>query len=56
MIKCLAESGPADDEAVDSAYIIKKILQARLFDDKATGAMWKANVKEIGGEVLCGSL
>jgi D-Tyr-tRNAtyr deacylase len=41
-----------DDEPSDSTTIIKKILSAKLFDDE-TGA-WKRDVRDIGGEVLCG--
>jgi len=41
-----------DDEPSDSTTIIKKILQAKLFDDE-TGT-WKKDVRDIDGEVLCG--
>ena len=41
-----------DDEPSDSTSIIKKILQAKLFDDE-TGT-WKKDVRDIDGEVLCG--
>ncbi|WWD15855.1 D-tyrosyl-tRNA(Tyr) deacylase [Kwoniella shandongensis] len=40
------------DEPADATQIIKKILTARLFDDDQ-GGMWKKNVKDIDGEVLC---
>ncbi|KAG9015701.1 D-tyrosyl-tRNA(Tyr) deacylase [Tulasnella sp. 427] len=40
-----------DDTTQDVEYIAKKILTMRVFDDN-DGTMWKAGVKDIGGEVL----
>lgn len=40
-----------DDTAKDVEYIAKKVLTMRVFDDN-DGTMWKAGVKDIGGEVL----
>ncbi|KAG9051181.1 D-tyrosyl-tRNA(Tyr) deacylase [Tulasnella sp. UAMH 9824] len=39
----------ADDTTKDVEYIAKKILTMRVFDD-SDGTMWKAGVKDIGGE------
>ncbi|KAG8909086.1 D-tyrosyl-tRNA(Tyr) deacylase, partial [Tulasnella sp. 417] len=39
------------DTTKDVEYIAKKILTMRVFDD-SDGTMWKAGVKDIGGEVL----
>lgn len=33
--------------------LTNKILQIRVFDDPATGSMWKQSVKDIDGDVLC---
>ncbi|WVQ78043.1 D-tyrosyl-tRNA(Tyr) deacylase [Cryptococcus sp. DSM 104549] len=40
------------DTPADATQIIKKVLTAKLFDDE-NGALWKRNVKDIEGEVLC---
>lgn len=45
----------ADDTEKDMDYIINKILNIRVFDDEATGTMWKKGVKDLGLEVLCGN-
>ncbi|KAF4576365.1 D-tyrosyl-tRNA(Tyr) deacylase [Pleurotus pulmonarius] len=43
-----------DDTAEDVAFIAKKILTMRLFEatDDST-KMWKSNVSDINGDVLC---
>ncbi|KAI0005921.1 D-Tyr tRNAtyr deacylase-like domain-containing protein [Russula compacta] len=41
-----------DDNASDTENLAKKILTLRVFSD-ASGDMWKANVKDIQGEILC---
>ncbi|KAH9843139.1 D-Tyr tRNAtyr deacylase-like domain-containing protein [Rhodofomes roseus] len=41
-----------DDTTEDVDTICKKILKLRIFDD-GSGAMWKKNVKDIDGDVLC---
>ncbi|KAH7914038.1 D-Tyr tRNAtyr deacylase-like domain-containing protein [Hygrophoropsis aurantiaca] len=41
-----------DDTAADIESLSNKILSLRVFSD-ASDAMWKASVKDIGGEVLC---
>ena len=51
---CNSRTKPSDDDQSDTAYVVKKLLQTRLFDDEASGAMWKKSVKDIDGEVLCG--
>jgi D-tyrosyl-tRNA(Tyr) deacylase len=44
-----------DDTQTDSDTLVKKILNAKLFEDagEAWGS-WKRSVKDIDGEVLCG--
>lgn len=44
-----------DDTKADSDTLVKKILNAKLFEDagEAWGS-WKRSVKDIDGEVLCG--
>ena len=41
------------DTPTDSEYIARKVLSSRLFEDPDSGASWKRNVVDIGGEVLC---
>ncbi|ETW86226.1 hypothetical protein HETIRDRAFT_242324, partial [Heterobasidion irregulare TC 32-1] len=41
-----------DDTASDVDILTKKILSLRIFSD-VTENMWKRNVKDIGGEILC---
>ena len=41
-----------DDTIKDAELIAKKILSTRVFNDDK-GVMWKAGVKDVGGEVLC---
>ncbi|EIW84761.1 hypothetical protein CONPUDRAFT_97118 [Coniophora puteana RWD-64-598 SS2] len=41
-----------DDTPADVESLSNKILGLRVFSDSA-GAMWKASVRDIGGEVLC---
>jgi len=41
-----------DDTPADVESLSNKILGLRVFSDSA-GAMWKANVRDVGGEVLC---
>ncbi|KAG2363401.1 D-Tyr tRNAtyr deacylase-like domain-containing protein [Suillus spraguei] len=40
-----------DDTLADVETLTNKILNIRVFD--ANGTMWKSNVKDIAGEVLC---
>ncbi|KAF9645084.1 D-tyrosyl-tRNA deacylase [Thelephora ganbajun] len=42
-----------DDTVADIELLTNKILQIRVFDDPATGSMWKQSVKDINGDVLC---
>ncbi|TBU35588.1 D-tyrosyl-tRNA deacylase [Dichomitus squalens] len=42
-----------DDTATDLESLSKQILSLKVFSDDASGAMWKKNVKDIDGEVLC---
>ncbi|CEL59565.1 D-tyrosyl-tRNA(Tyr) deacylase OS=Candida glabrata (strain ATCC 2001 / CBS 138 / JCM 3761 / NBRC 0622 / NRRL Y-65) GN=DTD1 PE=3 SV=1 [Rhizoctonia solani AG-1 IB] len=51
-LMCLIGIGD-DDTAKDSEYIVNKILSLKVFDDPATGTMWKKSVKDIEGEILC---
>ncbi|XP_059469161.1 D-aminoacyl-tRNA deacylase 1 isoform X1 [Neocloeon triangulifer] len=41
-----------DDGPVDLEYIVRKILNVRLFDDDS-GVRWKSSVKDKQGEILC---
>lgn len=45
-----------DDTPSDSAYLVKKILNLRLFaeSDEDGSAMWKKSVMDVDGGVLCG--
>lgn len=43
----------SDDTPDDAAWIIKKVLGAKLWDG-AEGGAWKQGVTDIEGEVLCG--
>ncbi|CAE7081240.1 unnamed protein product [Rhizoctonia solani] len=51
-LMCLVGIGD-DDTEKDSDYIVNKILNLKVFDDPASGAMWKKSVKDIQGEILC---
>ncbi|TFK46641.1 D-tyrosyl-tRNA deacylase [Heliocybe sulcata] len=42
-----------DDNVSDIETLTKKIVSLRVFDDEASGAMWKKSVKDIDGEILC---
>ncbi|EPQ57780.1 hypothetical protein GLOTRDRAFT_71655 [Gloeophyllum trabeum ATCC 11539] len=42
-----------DDNNTDIETLTKKIVSLRVFDDDASGAMWKKSVKDIDGEILC---
>ncbi|KAI0723834.1 D-tyrosyl-tRNA deacylase [Cerioporus squamosus] len=42
-----------DDTVADLDTLTKQILTLKVFSDDASGAMWKKNVKDIEGEVLC---
>ncbi|KAF5386635.1 hypothetical protein D9615_001522 [Tricholomella constricta] len=44
----------SDDTMTDVLALSKKILNLRVFSDPTDpGKMWKANVKDIDGEILC---
>ncbi|KAH9852719.1 D-tyrosyl-tRNA deacylase [Lenzites betulinus] len=42
-----------DDTETDLESLNKQILSLKVFSDESSGAMWKKNVKDIDGEVLC---
>ncbi|KAI0647446.1 D-tyrosyl-tRNA deacylase [Trametes meyenii] len=42
-----------DDNAADLETLTKQILSLKVFSDETSGAMWKKNVQDIDGEVLC---
>ncbi|KAF8205590.1 D-Tyr tRNAtyr deacylase-like domain-containing protein [Mycena galopus ATCC 62051] len=43
-----------DDTASDVSTLTNKILSLRVFSDPADAAkMWKANVKDVNGDILC---
>uniref|UniRef100_A0A914Z1L5 D-aminoacyl-tRNA deacylase n=1 Tax=Panagrolaimus superbus TaxID=310955 RepID=A0A914Z1L5_9BILA len=41
-----------DDTAEDSEFIIRKILNLRLFDDPESGKRWDKSVKDLNLQVL----
>ncbi|KAF8891370.1 D-tyrosyl-tRNA deacylase [Infundibulicybe gibba] len=44
----------SDDNESDIVTLSNKILALRMFSDPANpGAMWKSNVTDVGGEILC---
>lgn len=45
----------SDDDDADMDPIIKKVLNAKLFEDD-NGGLWKQSVKECNGEILCSML
>lgn len=49
----LDTSDVIDDDASDMNPIIKKVLDAKLFEDDQ-GGLWKQTIKECDGEILCG--
>lgn len=51
----IALVSPQDDTPADLKTLMTKILSLKIFPPPppATGD-WKANVKDIGGEILCG--
>ncbi|KAI9315146.1 D-tyrosyl-tRNA deacylase [Dichotomocladium elegans] len=49
---CVLVGIATDDTEKDLDYIVKKILNVRIFEDE-TGAMWKKGVKDLNLEVLC---
>ncbi|ORZ39281.1 putative D-tyrosyl-tRNA deacylase [Catenaria anguillulae PL171] len=42
-----------DDTQDDVDYIVRKLLNSRLFPDPDSGAMWKKSAKDLDLEVLC---
>jgi D-aminoacyl-tRNA deacylase len=44
-----------DDTPKDAEALAKKILGLRLFNDELNQQMWKRSVKDVEGEILCGS-
>jgi D-tyrosyl-tRNA(Tyr) deacylase len=44
------------DTTKDAESLAKKIVGLRLFNDESNQQMWKRSVKDIDGEILCGSL
>ncbi|KAL0089428.1 D-tyrosyl-tRNA deacylase [Phycomyces blakesleeanus] len=50
---CVLVGIATDDVEKDVDYMVNKILNVRVFDDQATGTMWKAGVKQAGLEILC---
>ncbi|KAJ1978505.1 D-tyrosyl-tRNA(Tyr) deacylase [Dimargaris xerosporica] len=40
-----------EDEAKDIDYMVRKVLNLRLFDDE-TGKMWRKSAKDLGLEIL----
>ena len=44
-----------DDTTKDAEALAKKILGLRVFDDESSQQMWKRSVKDVEGEILCGT-
>ena len=44
-----------DDTTKDAEALAKKILGLRVFDDESSQKMWKRSVKDVEGEILCGT-
>ncbi|KAJ1978299.1 D-tyrosyl-tRNA(Tyr) deacylase [Dimargaris verticillata] len=42
-----------EDEAKDIDYMVRKVLNLRLFDDE-TGKMWRKSAKDLDLEILSG--
>ncbi|CDZ96301.1 d-tyrosyl-trna deacylase [Phaffia rhodozyma] len=42
-----------DDTPADLKLLVAKLLSLRIFESP-DGQMWKASVKDVGGEILCG--
>ncbi|CAG8759984.1 13216_t:CDS:2, partial [Racocetra persica] len=52
---CVLLGIAADDTEEDLEYIIKKILNVRVFEDETGKKMWARSVKDMGLEILCGN-
>ncbi|CAG8456404.1 2812_t:CDS:2 [Dentiscutata erythropus] len=52
---CVLVGIAADDTEADLEYLIKKILNVRVFEDETGKKMWARNVKDMGLEILCGN-
>ncbi|KAI8387956.1 D-tyrosyl-tRNA deacylase [Radiomyces spectabilis] len=50
---CVLVGVGTDDTEKDVNYMVNKILNIRVFEDEATGAMWKKSAKDLGLEILC---
>ncbi|RIB03292.1 D-tyrosyl-tRNA deacylase [Gigaspora rosea] len=50
---CVLLGIATDDTEDDLEYIIKKILNVRIFEDETGKKMWARNVKDMGLEILC---
>ncbi|CAG8457567.1 17003_t:CDS:2 [Dentiscutata heterogama] len=50
---CVLVGIAADDTEDDLEYLIKKILNVRVFEDETGKQMWARNVKDMGLEILC---
>ncbi len=42
------------DTVTEIDRMANKLVKTRFWDDAETGHKWRASVKDIGGEVLCG--
>ena len=51
--KMYTDASSNANPALFTQAIILYSLQIRVFDDPATGSMWKQSVKDIDGDVLC---
>ncbi|KAJ1962021.1 D-tyrosyl-tRNA(Tyr) deacylase [Dispira parvispora] len=48
---CILVGITVNDEAKDIDYIVRKVLNLRIFDDES-GKMWKKSVKDLDLEIL----
>uniref|UniRef100_A0A5K3F526 D-aminoacyl-tRNA deacylase n=1 Tax=Mesocestoides corti TaxID=53468 RepID=A0A5K3F526_MESCO len=42
-----------DDDEKDAAYMARKIVNLRIFEDAEKHSRWGKSVKDVGGEILC---
>ena len=52
---CILLGIAQDDTSDDLDYMVRKILNVKVFDNKAGDNMWARSVKDAGLEILCGN-
>ena len=53
---CILLGIAQDDTSDDLDYMVRKILNVKVFDNKAGDNMWARSVKDAGLEILCGNV